>query len=269
MSKHNTIGKGENQRAINGGDDKFYTKQFIADFYSHIVFNRYGEKFQYVEPTAGNGSFMNIIPNIVGYDLKPESNDIIEMDIFDNTFKKNDVIIGNPPFGMNASLAQSIFNHIASFDVKAICFIVPKTFKKISMHNKLNMNYKIVFEQDVIDNAFIVEGSDKNVSCVFQIWERTNTTRKPMPTVECEWIEFTTKGYADLAVRRAGGKAGQILDGLEHSETSTYFIKVKSDEVIKAIRLIDLSVIDNTAGVRSISKPELCYEINKVMEILK
>jgi len=268
MNKHNTFGKGENERAVNGGDDKFYTKPFIADYYSNIVLERYGS-VKYVEPTAGDGAFLNVLPGIKGYDLKPERPDIIEMDIFDNNnFDEDTVVIGNPPFGMNASLAQSIFNHIASFKVKAICFIVPKTFKKISMQNKLNMNYKLVFEQDVIDNAFTVNKKSKHVPCVFQIWEYTKKARKPIPKADCKHLEFTTKDKANIAVRRAGGKAGQILDGLDHSPTSTYFIRADK-KIISALKLIDLSVVDNTAGVKSISKHELCYEVNKILEKLK
>jgi len=268
-NKHNTIGKGEDERAVNGGDDKFYTKQYVADFYSTVILEKYGKTVQYIEPTAGNGAFMKILPNIKGYDLKPERGDIIQMNIFDNSFSKNDVVVGNPPFGMNSSLAQKIFNHIAKFEVKAICFIVPKTFKKDSMHNKLNTNYHLAFEQDVIKNAFTVDGKNKDVPCVFQIWEYKKSKRELIKQEGCEFIEFTTKENADLAVRRVGGKAGKLLDDLNHSETTTYFIKTNHTMVKKAIQLIDLSCIENTAGVRSISKSELCKEVNKIMEVLK
>jgi len=267
MSKHNTIGKGENQRAVNGGDDKFYTKQFIADYYSNIVLERYGD-IRYIEPTAGDGAFLNILPNIQGYDLKPEHDNVLPMDVFNNTFNNDEVIVGNPPFGMNASLAQKIFNHIANQEVKAICFILPKTFKKTSMHNKLNPHYHLVFEQDLIDNAFTVEGKDKHVPCVFQIWEYKKAVRTQIERVTCDWIEFTTKEFAEVAVRRAGGKAGKVLDGVDHSTSSTYFLKIKNDLVMKALQLINLDVVDYTAGVRSISKSELCYEVNKIMKVL-
>ena len=268
-NKHNTIGKGEKERAVNGGNDKFYTKQFIADYCSNIVLSKYGTDVKYIEPTAGNGAFMNVLPNIVGYDLIPERDDILQKDVFENdNFDTNTIVVGNPPFGTNASLAQAIFNHIASFKVKAICFIVPKTFKKESMHNKLNLNYHIVFEQDIIDNAFTVDGKDKHVPCVFQIWEYKAKKRKIKEPGKCKYIEFTNKENADIAIRRAGGKAGQLLEGLNHSKESTYFIKILNPLVLKAIKLIDLSCVDNTARVRSISKNELCNEINRVMEIL-
>ena len=267
QNKHNTIGKGESERAVNGGTDKYYTKQYIADYLSNIVYERYGD-VSYIEPTAGNGSFMNVLPNIKGYDLIPERDDIEQCDVFENIFNKKDVIIGNPPFGVNASLAQSIFNHIASFSVKAICFIVPKTFKKVSMQNKLDLNYHLVFEQDLIYKAFTVNNKDKNVPCVFQIWEYKKIKREPVKPQDCKWLKFVDKSNADIAVRKIGGKAGKVLDGLGHSITSTYFIKVKNKNVIKALKLINLDDVDNTAGVKSISKNELCSEINRIMEIL-
>ncbi len=249
------------------GHDKYYTKMYIANYYSEIVLERYGNA-KYIEPTAGNGAFMEVLPDIVGYDLKPEADNIIQSDVFNLKFSTEDIIVGNPPFGMNASLAQKIFNHIASYKVKAICFVLPKTFKKQSMHNKLDLNYHLVFEQDLVNDAFTVNGKNKHVPCVFQIWELNNKPRIKTTPPPCDWIDFVHKDVADVAVRRAGGRAGQLLTGLDHAESSSYFLKVKNKTVIKAIQLINLDVVNNTAGVRSISKSELCAEINKVMGVL-
>jgi hypothetical protein len=265
--RHNTFHKGNKQRSINGGDDKYYTKQYIANYYSHIVYEKYGDLYDYVEPTAGNGAFLNVIPNITGYDLKPERDNVIEMDVFKNTFNENNIIIGNPPFGLSGNLAIKIFNHITKFNVKAICFILPRSFKKDSTKNKLDLNYSLVFEQDLIKNSFTVDDKQYNVPCVFQIWEKSKPRKivQPDPYI---WFEFTNKENADIAVRRAGSKAGQLLEGLDHKAVSTYFLKIKSHLVVKAIKLIDRSVCDNTAGVRSISKNELNSQINKIMSVL-
>jgi len=268
MSKHNTIGKGESERAVNGGLDKYYTKNYIADYYSNVILERYGKSAEYIEPTAGNGAFLRVLPNIQGYDLLPEREDIIKMDVFNNTFTKHQVIVGNPPFGSSATLAVKIFEHIASFEVKAICFIVPKTFKKASVQNKLNSNYHLVLEQDLVKDAFTVEGKNKDVPCVFQIWEYKKKKRVIAPLEECEHIEFTTQDKANIAVRRVGGKAGQVLVGLKHSKETTYFIKA-SKTSSKALKLLDLACVDNTAGVRSISKEEIRSQVNRIMTILK
>jgi len=268
MSKHNTIGKGKSERAVNGGLDKYFTKKYIADYYANIVLERYGKDTQYIEPTAGNGAFLGILPKCRAYDLLSDNPIVEQANVFDLHFNNTDVIIGNPPFGMNASIAQKIFNHIADFNVKAICFILPKTFKKTSMHNKLHLNYHLVFEQDLINKAFSVEGADYNVPCVFQIWEYKAKARVVKSLPKTDWITFTTKDNADIAIRRAGGKAGQILEGIEHSESSTYFIKLNHRSALTALRFMNLAVVDFTAGVRSISKTELINEFNKAMEIL-
>ena len=269
MLKHNTVGKGEDERAVNGGLDKYYTKPFIADYYSNIVIERYGQDNTFVEPCAGNGSFLRLFENIRAYDLLPEKSGIIKMDVFDNTFEPSDIIVTNPPFGMNASLAQSIFNHIASFKVKAICYVAPRTFKKKSLQDKLDLNYHLVFEQDIIKNAFTVDGRNKDVPCVFQIWELKSKKRNKTENIKSEWLDFVQKGIeVDICVRRAGGKAGKVLDGTDHSESSTYFIKTKHPMVHKALQLIDLSVTDYTAGVKSISKQELMDEVDRIMEVL-
>jgi hypothetical protein len=271
MNKHNTIGKGSIQRAVNGGIDKYYTKSFIAKYYSEIVKELYPNS-SYIEPSAGNGVFIDAIgDHIVGYDISPDRDDIIKMDWFDvdESIIKDKVIIGNPPFGMSASIAIKFFNHAAKYKAKVIAFVLPRTFKKISTHNKLDLNYKLVFEQDIISNAFILDNIEYDVPCVFQIWEISKEKRLIENTIDCKWIEFTDKESADVAVRRAGGRAGQLLDGTNHTESSTYFLKIKNANVLTAIKLIDISkYIDNTAGVKSISKLELCKEINRIMEII-
>ena len=274
INKHNTIGKGKKERAVNGGADKFYTKEYIADYYANIVAERYGQKAMFIEPTAGGGAFLNknILPNVLGYDLIPENKAIIKQDVFTLVFKPEQIAIGNPPFGMNASLALRIFNHIAGYKVKAICFILPRTFNKVSMQNKLDLNYKLVFSENVIDNAFTVDGENYNVPCVFQIWEYIETPRKKVIYEnDSEFFEFTDKLNADIAIRRAGGKAGKLLDGVDHSESSTYFIKIHKNikEVRRAFRLMDIEkYVNNTAGVKSISKGEIFTEMNKILKIL-
>jgi len=266
MNKHNTIGKGLKERAINGGDDKYYTKQKIADRYSNIILTKYGSNVTYIEPTAGNGAFLKILPGIVGYDLKPEGKGIIALDIFDNyNFDDNTVVAGNPPFGTNANLAIKIFNHIANQNVKSICFIVPKTFKKVSTQDKLNLNYRLVLEEDIESNAFTVEGKNKDVNCVFQIWELSLDKRTMSKHPPTNGVVFTTKDKANIAIRRAGGKAGQVLSGLDHSESSTYFIKA-DERIRKMLALIDTSVAGNTAGVKSISKKELLTELDIIVQ---
>lgn len=287
MNLHNTIGKGSDERRVNGGADKYYTKPYIADYFSSIVLERFGTKgVSYHEPCAGAGAFLNVIPGIKGTDLYPADKAIDQADVFDLEFPTNGIIITNPPFGMNSSLAKKIFNHIATSGVKAICMIAPKTFKKASTHKQLDLRYHLTWEQDLPNDSFELSGESYNVPCVFQIWELKSSSRVLAPPEESFWItflkdpkEFSHEAELIVAVRRAGGKAGQVLetiaisDGVsfskDYSSSSTYFIEVYSIAGYQALELMNIEkFINNTAGVRSISKEEIKQEVNRIMEVL-
>ena len=268
-NKHNTFGKGEEERAVNGGLDKYYTKDYIAEYYSKVVMDKFGNKgVKYIEPSAGAGAFLiDAFEDIKGFDLAPERSDITQQNIFEASYKKDNIIIGNPPFGMAGSLAVKIFNHISKSKVKAMCFILPKTFKKDSIINKLDKNYKLTFQDEVIKNAFTVNNKTKDVPCVFQIWEYTEKPRLENTMLTTKAITFTTPDKATVAVRRVGGRAGQVLEGLDHSLESTLFIKINNPKANIALKLMNIDkYINNTAGVRSISKKEIEHEVEKIIQ---
>lgn len=251
-------------RALKGGLDKYYTKQYLADYLSNLILEKFGD-VEYIEPCAGSGAFLKVLPNIVGYDIKPECSDVIKEDVFNLKTSKGSVIVGNPPFGTNGSLALKILNHFMTQEVKAVAFILPRTFKKESMKNKVNLKYDLSYEIDLPLDSFEVDGKSVSVPCVFQIWVKCKKDRKLPKQEGSSIIEFTTKDKADIAVRRAGGKAGQILEGLNHTESSTYFIKLLHKDALLCIKLIDTKVAEDTAGVKSISKQEIIKQTNNIM----
>ena len=119
--------------------DKFYTKSSIAKLcLSQLDLSQYDF---ILEPSAGNGSFSHLIPNCYAIDIEPESEDIIKQDFFlyEPENKNKILVIGNPPFGQQSNLALRFFNHAAEF-ADTIAFILPKSFKKISLQNQLD-NY--------------------------------------------------------------------------------------------------------------------------------
>lgn len=263
--------KNSKHRARNGGLDKYYTKRYVADFLSFLVLDMFGKDNVFIEPTAGNGAFMNVIPNIKGYDISPERDDIQQQDVFTLSIPQNSIVIGNPPFGFMSVMAINIFNHLAAQKPKAICFILPKTFNKESVQRQLDPYYVLKTNINLPDNSFTTDGEDRSVPCVFQIWVYSRHKRKTNDRVSItsKWIEFVDREQADVAVRRVGGRAGQVLPGLNHSRTSTYFIKLKHPLAEKALRLIRRDLyINNTAGVRSISKNEIVGEVNRIMCVL-
>jgi len=262
--------------------DQFYTNEKIAKKYFNKIFDFFSkEEFDiFLEPSAGSGSFYNLFPDTkkIGLDLDPKSDGIIKKDFFKYLAPQNKKIItiGNPPFGKNSSLAVKFFNKAADFS-NVIAFIIPKTFKKQSIHNRLNLNFKLVYEEDLLKNSFILNNEPYDVPCCFQIWKRSDRKRKIIKTdFKNEYFEFIKNtNEANLAVRRVGGRSGKANMDIKNSNKNChYFLKVNTEKItvnllLEEINKIDFSdIVNSTAGVKSLSKPEFLNEILKIINKL-
>ncbi len=249
--------------------DRFYTHPDVArECWARTVSLFDTKSFDlFLEPSAGNGSFFRLLPHDArrGIDLDPRDAGIERGDflaIFGPS-EERVLTIGNPPFGRVAATAVRFFNRAASFST-VIAFILPRTFRKISVQNKLDARFHLKAEWDLPKNAFLLDGSPYDVPCCFQIWEKRASPRaRPTERIDNHVFEFASKDRADFAVRRVGGKAGKCSRDLATAaEVSHYFLKLKDPKldrraVMDFIDGLDLSKIVNaTAGVRSLSKPE-------------
>ena len=261
------------------GLDKFYTIPKISKKCIESVGLIYDwSKWELViEPSAGNGSFLNVIPSDkkIGIDISPENKDIIKQDFF--TYKpeksiKDILVIGNPPFGKVSSLAIKFFNYASNW-ANVIAFIIPRTFRRISVHNRLNMNFHLVFDEDIPTNPCSFTPR-MMVKCCFQIWEKREEKRKfhDLPTLHDDWdfLDFGPKDSngqptppdgADFAIRAYGGKCGEIVKiNLQILRPkSWHWIKSKIDTnvLINHFKNLDYSLSFNTARQNSIGKGEL------------
>jgi len=278
----NTISNKQTKGLTRNTIDKYYTKPHIVEQCINLAIEHLkiiSEDF-IIEPSAGNGSFINEIKNITSnyifYDLEPEHSEIIKQDylLFDyptniqNNYKKIHVI-GNPPFGRQSSLAIQFIKKSCQF-CNSISFILPKSFKKDSMQKSFPINYHLIVQYDIPDNSFLVDNKEHNVPCVFQIWEKKNFNRIIPPKLTPSNYSFVKKNEEpDFAFRRVGVNAGHISkDVLDKSEQSHYFIKFDekiSDELYSQLSTIPFDCKNNTVGPKSISKQELIKEINIII----
>lgn len=244
--------------------DPAYAQQFYAEIQQHVDLNKYDHV---LEPSAGTGSFYNLldVKKRIGLDLEPKSAGIIKTDFFDwkaPTGKKI-LTIGNPPFGKNAGLAVKFFNRAAKFS-DVIAFVIPRTFRKASVINRLDENFHCIYDETVPDNSFIFNGSSYNVPCAAQIWQRKKKPRDRIVTFRLEQIshifELVEPAHSDFAIQRVGGRAGLIrtTDRTNFSAESHYFIRAHDPRVLSVFEKVDFdSVKFNTAGNPSVSPSEL------------
>jgi len=181
--------------------DKFYTKvedciRLIDLLYDNDFFNGID---LVIEPAAGSGSFIqalyyikskyNLTFNIVGYDIEPESEGIIQQDFLTLDLSQFDkdttAFIGNPPFGVQAYLLNKFLNKCNGF--KRIAFLgtgnvfrfeTVFTFKNLAPFyiQKLNFDYNI---KEFISFNEIIK---VNNQIPFIWFERANTIN-PISTI--------------------------------------------------------------------------------------
>ena len=141
--------------------DQFYTRKVIAQKYYDILRNRVDlDSFDsIIEPSAGNGSFFNLLPpnKRLGIDLDPKCDGVIKMDYLDYKPPPNKRILvaGNPPFGVNSKSAVLFFNHSATF-ADVIAFIIPRTWKRSTVQNKLSMDFVLLLSEDLPERGIFI-----------------------------------------------------------------------------------------------------------------
>ena len=183
-----------------------------------------------IEPSAGSGNWLKYLPKFEAYDICPLSSNIIKIDYLKTEFNnhnQNILVIGNPPFGKNSSLAVKFFNHSAQY-ANLITFIVPRTFRKASIINRLDKNFHMIDEK-IIDNYSYYEPNDPeksiSVSTTFQIWQKSDVTRQHHndKILNLNWCQSYEN--PQFAIRRIGVYAGKIYEFNNQSPSSHFFIK--------------------------------------------
>ena len=259
--------------------DKYYTKDNIVNLCLNYIkeYIKINQNDLIIEPSAGNGAFISgiklITNNFEFYDLEPNNDEIIKQDYllynYEGNYNKIH-IIGNPPFGRQSSLAIKFIKKSCKF-CDSISFILPKSFKKESLKKIFPLNFHLIFEIDLPEKSFLVDGIEYNVPCIFQIWEKNKNNRIVNEKLEPLNFIFVKKtDNPDISFRRVGVNAGLIDKEIEKKNIqSHYFLKFINEKTIDE-NLKDLSIIhydfNNTVGPKSISKQELIFKFNQILK---
>lgn len=268
---------GKNRKNIK---DQFYTHSDVSNHCINILLSKFADLSTYlwVEPSAGNGSFLNQIPDNyekIGMDIEPNAENIQKEDFLTwkpPTTTKKFLLIGNPPFGRQSSLAKAFIKKGCKF-ANVIAFILPKSFVKPSMNYVFDIYFHCIHTEEIQKNAFTINDSVYDVPCVFQIWEKKNIKREIESKVEPVGYKYVKKenGY-HIAFRRVGVNAGKcyLKDEKDCSIQSHYFIQFQENYLenlqVIMIKINNYVFPSNTVGPRSLSKTEVNRVINQILE---
>lgn len=262
--------------------DQYFTREHIAKKCVGYIYGMYNnlDTYEWIEPSAGNGVFLRALPESVskiGIDIDPKGDNILQGDYLKwkpSTDVKKRIVFGNPPFGRQSSLAKAFIKHSAKY-ADIIAFILPKSFVKPSMFNAFPLQFHCMFNIDVDNNAFEVNGQLYNVPCVFQIWEKKESNRvveAPTKEIGFNYVKYGTQ--CDIVCKRVGGLAGKCYGwrptaAVDFHKEYHYFIKLDEKYLQYTGDIIDkinLHIFpSNTVGPRSLSKSEINIVVNQIL----
>lgn len=270
--------------------DKYYTNDSVAEF-CYNEFTKFCKKYintQYtvIEPSAGSGSFYNIIKeDKIGFDILPEGANIIGLDFINDNIEEylsestEIVFLGNPPFGKKGDLAIKFINKCFQYST-VIGFILPVQFRKYSAQKQIDSRAKLLYDIDLADDSFNIVGENYSIRSSFQIWaigefEEDNLRKIEKPITKLDMFdmyqynrtESTLKYFDydwDFAVHRQGYyDFSEIIYSKEelNPKRQYIFFKAHNQEVLSNLLNLDFCALSKmNSGIPGFGKADVVQE---------
>lgn len=260
------------------GKEQYYTPPDVADSIISRLFNlrpACSTKI-WLEPAGGTGTFIDAahrfgIEEVVSVDIEPYHPLVKAGNFLEHNFDFSDgLAIGNPPFGRNNSLSIPFFNHASNF-CDLICFIVPRSWRKWSVINRLNLSFHLIDDYDLKINYLDVAGneiSEKSVlRTVVQTWERREFSRAKIKVRDMGLIERVEPQDADVALTIFGFSCGTVRTSFpKEPNTTQMYLALHHPQALQALETADFSrFFNNTAYTEALSIQEINYLLNEII----
>jgi predicted RNA methylase len=258
------------------GKEQYYTPKPLAlELVEHIekVLGSLAGK-TILEPAGGTGAFIDAVQakgvaNVISFDIEPLHELVSLGDFLEQEIKESNLItVSNPPFGRNNSLSIPFFNQAAKVS-DAICFIVPRSWRKWSVTNRLDLGFELALDLDIdIDYVDAVGKplSSKNLlATCFQIWKKADAPRGLVRVTDKGIIEKVSPELADVSLTIFGYGCGKVKTQFEPvANTTQMFLKLKHPQALAALESVDYSkFFKNTAYTEALSLQEINYLLNE------
>ena len=227
-----------------------------------------------LEPAGGTGAFIEAVQaigvtRVISFDIEPLHELVSVGDFLEQEIKESNLItISNPPFGRNNSLSIPFFNHAAKVS-DAICFIVPRSWRKWSVTNRLDLGFDLALDLDIhidyVDATGMPLSNKNHLATCFQIWKKADVTRTLVRVTDKGIIEKVSPELADVSLTIFGYGCGKVKTQFEPvANTTQMFLKLKHPQALAALENVDYSkFFKNTAYTEALSLQEINYLLNE------
>ena len=260
------------------GKEQYYTPPQVAQDILKVVVDLLEDFEQkvFLEPAGGTGTFINEalqsgFTEVLSYDIEPHHPLVSKGNFLEKKIPHyNCVTVSNPPFGRNNALSIPFFNKAAEYS-DLIVFIVPRSWRKWTVQNKLDRRFTLVREDDL--NIDYVDASGEPLSknkylrtCV-QYWKKSDVLRDLVYVRDMGIIEKCKYQEADASLTLFGYGCGTVKTEFEKKPNTTQmFLKLKHPRALEALKAVDFSrFFLNTAYTEALSIQEINFLLNEYL----
>lgn len=266
------------------GKEQYYTPTALADTLTSRVAKLINTLSQtgfaervIIEPAGGTGAFISAAQHLgasrfLSFDIEPKHSLVVKANFLEQNLGSlaGAVTLGNPPFGRNNALSIPFFNHAAQHS-EFIAFIVPRSWRKWSVSNRLNRDFHLVDDLDLtidyVDDEGNAIAAKKRLNTCFQVWQRRTVKRQIVSVQDHGFVSKTTPMEADVSLTVFGYNCGQLKTNFDRKPNTTQmFLKLNHPQALEALQKADFSrFFKNTAYTEALGFQEINYLLNQTI----
>lgn len=261
------------------GKEQYYTPAATAQHLTNQLVGIVGSLANHtvIEPAGGTGAFIEAAmqagaKKVLSWDIEPHHSAVKRGNFLEQRLPgiSGAVTLGNPPFGRNNALSIPFFNHAAEAS-DFIAFIVPRSWRKWSVSNRLDRRFHLVHDVDLqldyVDAEGEFIGAKNRLATCFQIWEKRAEPRLLVKVRDMGLVAKATPADADVSLTVFGFGCGQVKTEFERKPNTTQmFLKLKHPGALSALQSVDFArFYRNTAYTEALSFQEINYLLNEAV----
>jgi hypothetical protein len=168
-------------------------------------------------------------------------------------------------------LSIPFFNRAAEHS-EYIAFIVPRSWRKWSVINRLNRNFHLLLDEDLqidyVDDTDTLITQKNLLKTCFQVWQRKDELRELVKIEDRGFVTKVKPEEADIALTVFGYSCGKVNEEFERkANTTRMFLKLNHPKALKVLKTMDYQRFSkNTAYTDALSFQEINYLLNEAIK---
>jgi predicted RNA methylase len=257
------------------GLEQCYTPRAAADVLTGFFLDVVGADpgLEWIEPAAGSGSFVQAarrrgVHQITALDIDPKGTGIDVADFLSpDVAVTAKVCLTNPPFGRNHALSIPFFNKLAT-SCDLIGFVVPRSWRKWSIVNRLDRNFVKIADWDLaltyVDAAGFPLTVSRTLNTIFQVWARAEQPRPtaPEPTPSRRFHTVAPEA-ATAAITQFGRGCGTVRTSFPRKANTTQLFTDADAGTVSLLASLDLfPFYTQVAYIEALSRVEIDFALD-------